>query len=146
MVRNTGCPSFLKCRVPVDSNLFIDNWKLHLAEYWDQQIVDLLHYGFPLDFNRDCPLVPTEVNHASALQNSHHVKSYLQEELNHRVILGPFKEPPFPIHVSPLMVRDKQNSDQKRTIMDLSWPKGFSLNNGVANDAYLDTPYTLHYP
>ena len=30
--------------------------------------------------------------------------------------------------------------------MDLSWPKGLSLNNGVTKDMYLDTPYTLHYP
>ena len=91
-------------------------------------------------------MVSTEVNHASAIQNSDHVQQYLQEELTHRAILGPFTQPPFSVHVSPLMVRDKQDSDQKRTIMDLSWPKGLSLNNGVTKDMYLDTPYTLHYP
>ena len=30
--------------------------------------------------------------------------------------------------------------------MDLSWPKGLLLNNGVLKDVYLDTPYILHYP
>ena len=44
------------------------------------------------------------------------------------------------------MTRDKQDSEQKRTISDLSWPKGTSLNSGVLRDAYLDTPYLLHYP
>ena len=44
------------------------------------------------------------------------------------------------------MTRDKQESIQKRTIMDLSWPKGFSINNGVDKDKYLDTSYLLNYP
>ena len=30
--------------------------------------------------------------------------------------------------------------------MDLSWPKGASVNNGVAKDIYLGTPYDLNYP
>ena len=42
--------------------------------------------------------------------------------------------PPFPIHISPLMTRDKQDSLQKRTIMDLSWPKDLSVNYGVDKD------------
>ena len=100
-VRDSGCPNFLKCRIPVSSNLKIENWRLYLAEYWDQQIVDLLQYGFPLDFDRQCQLISTEVNHASAIQNSDHVKHYFQEELTHKAILGPFTQPPFPIHVSP---------------------------------------------
>ena len=43
------------------------------------------------------------------------------------------------------MVRDKQNSDKKRTIMDLSWPKGFSVNDGVAKINTLDhiSPYVI---
>ena len=87
----------------------IDNWKLHLAEYWDQHILDILEYGFPLDFNREFQLIPTEVNHESALQN---VKNYLQ--LDYKAILEAFTQPPFPIHISLLMVRDKQDSEQKK--------------------------------
>ena len=59
---------------------------------------------------------------------------------------GPFTEKPFPLHVSPLMVQDKQNSDKKRTIMDLSWPKGLSVNDGVAKNKYLGSYFTLRYP
>ena len=58
MVQNSGCLNVLKCLVSVDSNLNIENWKFHLVKYWDQQIVDLLQNGFPLDFNRDCQLIP----------------------------------------------------------------------------------------
>ena len=30
--------------------------------------------------------------------------------------------------------------------MDLSWHKGFSVNDGVKRDQYLGTYFTLHYP
>ena len=30
--------------------------------------------------------------------------------------------------------------------MDLSWPKGLSVNNGDDKDKYLNIPYTLNYP
>ena len=44
------------------------------------------------------------------------------------------------------MVRDKQDSNKKRTIMDLSWPKGASVNSFVQKDIYLGTQYILKYP
>ena len=61
-------------------------------------------------------------------------------------MLGPFDSKPICMHVSPLLVRDKQNSNSKRTIMDLSWPKGASVNDDVKKDVYLGTEYDLHYP
>ena len=68
------------------------------------------------------------------------------EELAYGAIHGPYHEKPFPIHVSPLMVRDKPNSNKKRTIMNLSWLKGSTVNHGVSKNMYLDTYFTLHYP
>ena len=103
-----------------------------------------MEYGFPIDF--DFLLTSTFVNHTSALQNVDHVAKYLPEELQHEAIMGLFMKSTFPIHSSPLMTKDKQDSLQKRTIMDLSWAKGSSVNNGVDKDKYLDTPYTLNYP
>ena len=81
----------------------------------------------------------------SALQNTLHVEQYISQELSYGTIHGPYHEKPFPMHVSPLMVRDKPNSNKKRTIMDLSWPKGFSVKQGVSKNCYLDTYFTLHY-
>ena len=83
-----------------------------------------------------------------ALQNSPHVEKHIAEELQHffSAILGPFHSKPIQLHTSPLMVRDKQDSDSKTTIMDLSWPKGHSVNLGVRKDVYLDTEFILKYP
>ena len=37
------------------------------------------------------------------------------------------------------MTRGKSSSDRKRVIMDLSWPKGEAVNDGVNNYHYLGT-------
>ena len=146
LVKNSGTHNYLKCRIPVNSHLKIHNWTHLLKDYWDQQIVDLLHYGFPLDFNRISPLTSTHDNHKSAITDIDHVRRFIKEELQHEVIIGPFDTVPYNLHLSPLMTRAKQDSDKKRTIMDLSWPPGQSVNAGVKKDIYLNTAYSLHYP
>ena len=65
--------------------------------------MNLLAFGFPLDFDHSCPLQATEVNHASAITYSHQIDNYLQEELQFGAIYGPFDSKPFPLHVSPFM-------------------------------------------
>ena len=124
----------------------ISNWKKFLNNYWDKQLIDLLTFGFPLDFDRSLPLNTTLENHKSALQYSNQVQEYLETEIRHGAILGPFRDLPFKIHVSPLMTRPKQDSNKCRTILDLSWPKGASVNAGVTSDRYLGTYFKLTYP
>ena len=86
-------------------------------------------------------------NHTSADQFKTHVDAYINEELSHGAIYGPYYELPFPVHISPLMTGEKQNSAVRRTIVDLSWPKGASVNDFVhkCKYMYLDTYFTLHY-
>ena len=33
MIKNSGLPNFLKCRIPVTSKLNVDRWRSHLADY-----------------------------------------------------------------------------------------------------------------
>ena len=146
IVTKTGLPNFLGARIPITSQLHPQTWRSYLANFWDKQLPDLIEFGFPLDFCRDGTLQSTETNHLSALQNTTHVEQYITEELSYDAIHGPYHEKPFPMHVSPLMVRDKPNSNKKRTIIDLSWPKGSSVNHGVSKNTYLDAYFTLHYP
>ena len=53
---------------------------------------------------------------------------YIEEELLHNCMLGPFDNKPVALHVSPFMTREKQDSQLRRTIVDLSLPKGQSVN------------------
>ena len=115
-------------------------------DYFDQQLPDLIEFGFPLDFDRSRDLQSTLVNHASARLYPDHVDKYIQEEIGFQAMLGPLDVKPFDIHISPFMTRAKSNSDSRRTIMDLSFPKGYSINDGVLKDKYLGTNFQMHYP
>ena len=130
IIRSSGFPNFLKYKIPVNTNLNIKNWRYYLNSYWDQQLPDLLQYGFPLDFDRNCILQSVHSNHKSAEVYMDQVRSYIKEELSQGAVIGPFDKLPPSFHISPLMTWDKQDSNKKRTIMDLSWPMGASVNDG----------------
>ena len=133
-------------KLQIQTQLNSDRWRYYATDYWDKQLPDLIQYGFPLDFDRKCTLSSSNTNHASALNYETHVDAYIQEELEHGALYGPFQDVDFNIHVSPLMTREKQNSTNRRTIMDLSWPKGFSVNDAIHKCKYLDSYFTLQYP
>ena len=147
VIRQTGKPNFWGARIPVTSQLNVDKWEELLQGYWNQQLLQLLRFGFPLDFNRSCPLQSEKGNHTSATQFPLDVDAYIEEECGHGALLGPFKENPIAnCHTSPFMTRNKPNSDRRRVIIDLSWPIGASVNAGIDKDTYLNSPFALTFP
>ena len=146
LVRASGKPNFLGTRIPVQNTLKPHSWRQYLVNYFDQQLPDLIEFGFPLSFDRNLDLTSTPHNHPSAIQFVDHVDKYIQEELAHQAIIGPFDQMPFKMHISPFMTRDKAGSNTMHAIMDLSWPKGASVNDGVLKDSYLGTDFQMHYP
>ena len=147
MVKQYQKPNFLGARLKVDSQLNLGAWKLHLSDYWDKQLIDLLYFGFPLDFNRTFPLKWEGSNHSSAINFPRDIEAYLSQELAHNAIVGPFTEHPCPGgHISPFLTREKPNSDNRRVIVDLSWPLGYSVNGGIDKNSYLGTDFSLHLP
>ena len=86
-------------------------------------------------------------NHLSATQHGKHVQFYIDTELLYGALWGPFERPPVGImHVSPLMTREKRDSMNRRVIMDLSWPAGAAINEGVDEDWYIDGPARISLP
>ena len=146
LVKESNTCNFMKCRIPVKSQLKPNRWRFHLQDYWDRQLPDLIEFGFPLDFNHACHLISTEENHKSALEFRGDVNAYITEELKHNALLGPFVRKPISLHVSPFMTCEKADSSVRRTIVDLSWPKGFSVNHAVSKQTYLGTTFMLNYP
>ena len=133
-------------RIPVNTQLKVEAWKHHLKSYWDQQLIDLIQYGFPLDFDRNCTLGETRDSHTSANVHSSHVTKYIQDELHFEAMIGPFDKKPCTLHISPFMTRDKAQSKLRCTIIDLSWPKGQAVNDGVNKSVYLGLQLEMHYP
>ena len=44
------------------------------------------------------------------------------------------------------MTRHKPNSNNRRAILDLSWPKGDSVNDGVEKNSCMDAEFKLTFP
>ena len=146
-VKASGNLNFLKCRIPVRSQLNIEEWEKQLQDYWDIQLLQLLKFGFPLDFNRASKLKHDNKNHTSATEFSADVETYLSEEIKYGAILGPYSQCPIAdCHFSPFMTREKSTSNNRRVIIDLSWPKHFSVNAGVDKNSYLGTDFILSFP
>ena len=68
VVKATDLPNFLGARLLVQSQLNIAEWRHVFADYWDQQLLDMIQFGFPIDFNRNSPLASDAKNHTSANQ------------------------------------------------------------------------------
>ena len=76
LIRQSGLPNFLGLRIPVRTNF--SSWRHHLVDYFDQQLLDLIEFEFPLDFDRSRDLQSTFVNHASARL---YPDKYIEEEV-----------------------------------------------------------------
>ena len=147
-VRASGVPNFLSARLPLPHQLNIACWRSYLAGHSDVALTDFLEFGFPVGFIASHPLESTDRNHASALLHPDHVNTYLHKEVQCQAMLGPFDNPPFwPwCHLNPLMTRPKKDSQDRRVILDLSWPLHASVNGGTPLEVYMDEPYKLRLP
>ena len=147
IIKQSGKHNFLDCQIMVKSQLNPKIWESLLKNYWDQQLIYLIKHGFPLDFDHSSPLSDENTNHNSALQYPNDIQAYLKEETQFKAILGPFTDPPLPnSHHSPFMTREKPGAPHRRVIIDLSYPKGQSINAGISKDTYLGTPFILTLP
>ena len=119
-----------------------------LVDYHDNVIVDYLQFGWPV--SHDGRLFNTSPinNWKGAVINASEVSKYLKKELSFHSVVGPFDVNPFvaPAGVSPLNTRDKKDSDEKRIILDLSYPDGLAVNEGIAADKYLGVKIEWHLP
>ena len=147
ILQKSNLPNFLGEQIRIKSELNIENWEKYLHDYWDKQLIYLLKYGFPLNFNTENPLQSTEKNCFSATKFKTHVDEYLREEIEHWAILGPFDEKPLHnLHISPFLSGEKPDSSNRRIIVDLSFAHAFSVNANISKDVYLDSPFLLTLP
>ena len=134
-------------RIPLPSELNIREWRTMLRGYHDFGIVEYLEFGWPIGIDRDAPLKSDSNNHASAIRYPADVEHYVVTELSHKALLGPFAGPPATsCHYSPLMSRPKKGSLFRRVIIDLSWPRGLSVNDAISKTNYIDGPLTISLP
>ena len=147
VIRSTGCPNYKLARIPLNSRLNIPAWEELLMDYPDKHLIEYLKFGFPLSItNSQAIHNQSIVNHHSALQFSEAVEEYIQREKAHGTLLGPAKDIQCPyIHCSPLLTRHKDIS-KRRIILNLSYPKGQSVNDIVYKNKFDNRKFTLKFP
>ena len=150
VVNGSGLPNFQGCRIPVPASkkFNMNLWRDKLVSYEDKVICEYLEFGFPLDFNSASKLnYDVRRNHKGARDFAEFIDSYLERECQNLRVVGPFKKNPLskPIMVSPMNSVPKANDDERRVIVDLSWPHGMSVNDGISKDVYMGEIIDLHY-
>ena len=145
----SGKPNKDLCKIKIIHKLNFELMENLLSEYDDKEIIMLLKYGFPIERDMNIPLEMGGINHKSATEFPQHVDAYIEKEIRLGVTIGPFEKIPFntaPVAISPISTRPKKESEQRRIILDCSWPLGASLNDGICKDMYLGKACNLRYP
>lgn len=122
------------------SPLVWTEWCKALHDHPDQRFTDFLlcgiKQGFRVGFNPVQQLKPAQENMRSALINSAPVTEYLQTELAANRVQGPFQPAQASgAQISRFGVIPKKHQPGKwRLILDLSYPPGYSVNDGIAKE------------
>ena len=127
---------------PVPSGLNFDHLETELADYTDRDILFLLRYGWPINYEGPSCLLCVCHNQKGATAFPGHIDHFLRKEVEAASVIGPFKSSPFDIEtmVSPLNTVPKKNPAVRRIIVKLSFPKHNhreSVNGGTSQEYYL---------
>lgn len=148
LIQLSGCPNARGSRIPVDSNLNIASWREKLVGYHDQEVVEFLQYGWPVGVEGRIPDTVSAQNHKGAREFASVVSDHVISEVKRGRVIGPLKNNPFDTQLvlSPLNTVPKKESEARRVILDLSFPRGTSVNDHIPKDSYLGVTYKLTLP
>ena len=141
-------PNFLGAQVPVQHALNMQAWEKYQHLLEDQTLVPMLEFGFPVGYMGNQPPDTKATNHSSATNFSTHVDKFIRIELKHQAIMGPFENSPFSpwFRTKPLMTRPKRDSQDRRVILDFSYPEGASVNAQIPCKSLLNATFKLRLP
>ena len=149
MVHSSGQPNYVGCKVKVGTQFNMEMWRRRLQDYEDKVVCEFIEYGFPLDVDSEKELCfDVRKNHKGARDHPDFIRKYFERERSVSRVAGPFTKNPLsiPLVVSPMNTVPKRNSvDERRVIVDLSWPVGAAVNEGISKDYYLGELIDLHY-
>ena len=149
IVRESKQHNYVGEQIQVNHKLNFKYLENKLQNYNDKDVIKFLKFGWPLnaintDINTNVP-----PNQKGAREYPEELKKYVEAEIKLGSIIGPFKYNPFGkfSRVSPLDTREKRDTDEKRVILNLSYPfSGGSVNESISKESYVDGPMNLTYP
>ena len=146
-VKATGLPNYKSAKIPLPTSFNFPFLEKQLKDYHDKDVIQFLKFGFPVDCTPVDPDPGMPANHKGAIEFKREVESALHQEVLKGGCLGPFMSSPFTSpRFSPLNSVAKRESNDRRLILDLSFPRGQSINDGIDKDSYLGIEEKLTLP
>ena len=100
-------------------------------------LLEGMRYGFHIGYNWVNPRKPAKSNMPSTHEHPEVIDKYIQKELNLDRIAGPFEKGDLqpPVHINRFGIIPKKHQEGKyRLIVDMSYPDGGSINDGIDLD------------
>lgn len=151
LIRKSGLPNAKGLKIPISTRLNICLFK-EMAKVSgnkrDRETVAFLEFGWPLGHDGRKPPREPKKNHKGANEFEAELLRYLETEIEKGRVSGPHDLPIFEgvNGISPLNSVKKKDSNLRRWILDLSFPKGRGINSGIDKDVYLGEEVRLKYP
>ena len=144
-IARSGRHNYEGLRIRLTSGFDWTLLKHNIDNYHDKQLVDYIRFGFPLNIDPTNYICSNAmVNHASANKFPEAVSEYIDTELKHGALIGPFDNPPHGNFTwSPLMTRPKEKG--RRVILDLSYGDN-SVNKATSRDHFDNVQFQLKLP
>ena len=149
LVLKRGYPNRWGAQIPVESKWNLELFADLLKGYHDNEVVEWLRCGWPTGRLPTLPDPATSNgNHKGAKNYPKALKTYIAKETRKGAVMGPYKRVPFrtKVGLSPLSTRPKRDSPDRCIILDLSFPPGRSINDGIMKDDYMGIKAKLHSP
>ena len=147
VVRQSGLPNRFGERIPVPSKLKLEYWEKELVGFHDQEVTQFLRYGWPINFSGKEISFREVRNHKGAKDFPREMENYVSSEKRKGSLIGPIEtEFRHSCIISPLNSRPKRDSNERRVILDLSFPEGSAVNEGIDKDTYLGERIQVRLP
>ena len=119
---------------PLRLNLLAPYLSRHPDPRFAEYVAHGLSYGFHIGFSRALPLRPATRNHPSSTDKPMVISSHVQDELRLGRLSGPIPQSLVSsVHTSPIGLVPKPHSEKYRLIVDLSFPRSHSVNDGISS-------------
>ena len=149
LVNKLGYPNRFGARIPIANNWDLGRLEQLLIGYEDKEVVEWLKYRWPTGRLPSLPdPAKTFKNHKGATDHPEALKKYISKEKSKGAVMGPFNVIPFhkKVGIVPISTRPKKCTQERRIIIDLSFPEGESVNNGMIKDNYMGQQVKLTFP
>ena len=113
----------------MQSNWNYEYLEKELKDYEDKVVAQFCKFGWPINIeNANFTVRSPPRNWRSATNYAAQMDAYVERETRLGTLLGPFDSNPFKSQaiVSTLSTTEKKGTDERRVIMDLSFPPGDS--------------------